>query len=291
MEEAMLLMMPKARELRWRSAEREKMKQPWGDTDELLMCVKWTERDPNNEHTQPHTESVSWCIAHFVVIFNHIIQRYVFIVLFLLLADLVEILFIVCFSLLSSLFSCLESNDECDDIVAAVRRRRCSAQCSSINGNFRCRALEWCVLGWGRVRARLHGYMHQNKAKFTDIVLASTPEQNCKRIQTNKRTNSAHDREYIILHYDVNNNNNANTQKEKQIKRTRRAASKEEKKHRNSKCIINAVVLGARTQQPNWFDDYCCWLRKLKCWWCERANKKRAKHFFNVIQVKTMKRE
>lgn len=93
--------------------------------------------------------------------------------------------------------------------------------------------------------------MHQNKAKFTDIVLASTLEQNCKRIQTNKRTNSAHDREYIILHYDVNNNNNANTQKEKQIKRTRRAASKEEKKHRNSKCIINAVVLGARTQQPN----------------------------------------
>lgn len=74
----------------------------WGDTDELLMCVKWMERDPNNEHTQPHTESGSWCIAHFVVIFNHIIQRYVFIVLFLLLADLMEILFIVCSSLLSS---------------------------------------------------------------------------------------------------------------------------------------------------------------------------------------------
>lgn len=220
MEEAMLLMMPTAREMRWRSAEREKMKQPWGDTDELLMCVKWTERDPNNEHTQPHTESGSWCIAHFVVIFNHIIQRYVFIVLFLLLADLMEILFIVCFSLLlfgvqwwMRWYCCCCSPPPLQRTMLEHQRQ------------FSLQSFRMMCVGLGESASPPAWWMHQNKAKFTDIVLASTLEQNCKRIQTNKRTNSAHDREYIILHYDVNNNNNANTQKEKQIKRTRRAAS------------------------------------------------------------------
>lgn len=217
--------------------------------------------DGASEHPtwNTHARSGSWCIAHFVVIFNHIIQRYVFIVLFLLLADSMEILFAVGFSLFC-LVQWWMRWYLCYYTVAAAQNARASTAKLLLLwlGNFRSRALEWYVLRDRVRKSPTACRMHQYKANGTDIVLGAALEQNCKCIQTNNWTNSAHDWEYIILHYDVNHNNNASENKEKQIKRTRRrrtAASKSTRwdspKATTKRWVHNkySVVLSARTQQ------------------------------------------
>ena len=131
-------------------------------------CVQnWT-RDAT------HTPSSSWCIAHFVVIFNHIIQRYVY----CFVADLMEILFIVCFSLLFGPMTMM--------MILLLQCGGCCCyctQCRSINKqNY---SLTWQIfdshtmqsnvrIWWGSESQHImHTYMLQNKAKFTDIVLVS----------------------------------------------------------------------------------------------------------------------
>lgn len=141
------------------------------------------ERSEHQTHAQ--TWSGSWCIAHFVVIFNHIIQRYV--LLFCCCRLNRNIIYCLFYSLLFGPMMLMRCY--CWLLLFAAATVQC-AKCLSINGkmmrwlgNFRLRtqrsrALEWCD---GGVSARHINVCTLHASKQSEIhghiVLASAKLQ------------------------------------------------------------------------------------------------------------------